>query len=251
MDKKRIIILSIITFVFVIAGLLWIKIFETKTIYKEKIVYKEKEISNCEKVEEINLSKLSKEENIVFLGDSITEFYPIDKIYWNLPIVKSGISGFTSYYILDNMDEMVYQYNPTKVFLLIGTNDIMIEGEAKVDETVDNIKKIIENINKNREQATVYVESVYPIHSSGSKDMIKNRDNETIKKMNKKIKVYCQGNTKCVYINMYDELTDEDGEFSQEYTDDGLHPNDLGYAKISQVRLNYIYGIVGEDKNEE
>ena len=33
-------------------------------------------------------------ENIVFLGDSITEIYPIQEIFGNLPIVRSGVSGY-------------------------------------------------------------------------------------------------------------------------------------------------------------
>ena len=46
-----------------------------------------------------------------------------------------------------------------------------------------------------------------------------------------------------VYIDLYNELTDDDGNFSKDYTDDGLHPNDLGYAKISQILLKEIYDI--------
>ena len=42
---------------------------------------------------------------------------------------------------------------------------------------------------------------------------------------------------------MYDELTDEDGNLNKKYTNDGLHPNSLGYAKITRVLLPYIYGV--------
>ncbi len=234
MDKKRIIILSTITFVFVIAGLLWIKIFETKTVYKEKIVYKEKEKKT--------LTDIKKYENIVFLGDSITELYPIDNIFSDLPIVKSGISGYTTQDILDRMESMVYQYNPTSIFLLIGTNDIIQEGEDKNKEAVDNIKKIVEEIEKHRNKSKIYIESIYPVNKSIDRSMVRNRDNKTIQEMNDKIEEYCNKNN-ITYINMYDELTDENGNFSSDYTFDGLHPSELGYAKISQVRLKYIYDI--------
>ena len=40
---------------------------------------------------------------------------------------------------------------------------------------------------------------------------------------------------------MYNELIDEDGNFNKKYTYDGLHPNTLGYARISQVLSQYIY----------
>ena len=59
--------------------------------------------------------ELKEKENIVFLGDSITEIYPINKIYGDLPIIKSGVSGYKTEDILKRMDSMVYRYNPTKV----------------------------------------------------------------------------------------------------------------------------------------
>ena len=213
----------------------------TKTICtKTKIVYKEK--NTKEEVKINNMKDIRKYENIVFLGDSITDFYPIDNIFIDLPIVNSGVNGYTTEDILERMDSMVYQYNPTKVFLLIGTNDIMYEKD-KADNTVNNIKKIVNNINKNRKNTKVYIESIYPVRKQSNPGMVKDRDNNIIKEMNEKIKDYCLNNDKAEYINMYDQLKDENEEFATIYSDDGLHPNDLGYAKISQVRLHYIYDI--------
>ena len=50
--------------------------------------------------------ELKEKENIVFLGDSITEIYPINKIYGDLPIIKSGVSGYKTEDILKRMDSM-------------------------------------------------------------------------------------------------------------------------------------------------
>ena len=208
-----------------------------KIVYKEKVVYQE---SKTKKITDIK-----KYENIVFLGDSITDFYPIDSIYMDLPIVKSGISGYTTNDILERMDSMVYQYNPTSVFLLIGTNDIMFD-ESNEESAIENIEKIISNIKENRKKAKIYLESIYPVNKEVNSKMVRNRDNETIKDMNSKLKNYCEEND-IVYINMHDELTDEEGNFDAKYTNDGLHPNDLGYAKISQMRLTYIYGMEVEE----
>ena len=60
------------------------------------------------------------------------------------------------------MDEKVYIYNPSKVFILIGTNDFDEERHGKFDEdtTIDNIKSIIEGIKENRRFAEIYIESV-------------------------------------------------------------------------------------------
>ena len=88
--------------------------------------------------------------NYLFLGDSITDFYDLDKYYEGLPVVNSGISGNTTEDILSNMDSRVYNYNPSKVFLLIGTNDLL--RDKSVEEITENIEIIVNNIRKNEPQ---------------------------------------------------------------------------------------------------
>lgn len=179
-----------------------------------------------------------KTENIVFLGDSITEIYPLEDIFGKVPIVKSGISGYRTKDILEQLRKMVYQYNPSKVILLIGTNDYL--DDSTPDEVASNIKEIVQEIHKHRKNTEIYIESIYPINKNLKKEMVANRDNDKIIETNKKIKDICKEKN-LTYIDMYNELIDEDGNFSKKYTYDGLHPNTLGYARISQVLSQYIY----------
>ena len=109
--------------------------------------------------EEKTTKKIMKNENIVFFGDSITQLYPLEDIYGKKQIVRSGVSGYKTTDLLEKMDTMLYQYNPTKVILLIGTNDIMRDvSEEKQEETVNNIKEICTKIKQNRPLAKIYVE---------------------------------------------------------------------------------------------
>ena len=232
-NKNKKVLLICIVLIVNVAALTLISTFQkTKIIYKNKIVYKEKKT--------IDEHKIKVEENIVFLGDSITDYYPIKSIYGDLPIVNSGVAGYTTEDILDRMDTMVYQYNPTSVYLLIGTNDIMYEDKS--NDVVENIKKIVDNIKKNRNQTEINILSLYPVNKTINESLVRKRDNSIIKKINSSIKSYCKKNN-IKYINMYDELTDENDNFSNKYTSDGLHPNDMGYAKISTILLPYIYGL--------
>lgn len=180
----------------------------------------------------------NKNENIIFLGDSITEIYPLEDIFGKVPIVKSGISGYRTKDILEQLRKMVYQYNPSKVILLIGTNDYL--DDSTPDEVASNIKEIVQEIHKHRKNTEIYIESIYPINKNLKKEMVANRDNDKITETNKKIKDICKEKN-LTYIDMYNELIDEDGNFNKKYTYDGLHPNTLGYARISQVLSQYIY----------
>lgn len=183
--------------------------------------------------------KFDANDNFLFLGDSITELYPLEEYYDNLPVVNSGISGNKTTDILNDMKTRVYQYNPTKVFLLIGTNDLNSTYEDIVDVTFDNIKEIINEIKENRSDATIYVESVYPVNSVIENNVVTNRTNKKVKELNKKLSNYCDEES-CEYINLYDDLIDEEGNLKTEYTEDGLHLNSLGYVVITRELLPYL-----------
>ena len=203
-----------------------------------KNTYLESSISKLKKGYENEIVFLENDyTNYLFLGDSITDYYDLDKYYEGLPVVNSGISGNTTEDILNDMKARVYNYNPSKVFLLIGTNDLV--KDTSVDDIVSNIEKIISEINANKPQTEIYVESIYPVNDNINEDMVSNRNNKDIMKINNKIKKYCEYNS-CTYINMYDKLLDDDKNFNEKYTDDGLHPNSKGYEVITKELKKYL-----------
>lgn len=227
--KKNII--GIATFLLII--ILAIIVTSDSKTPKTKVIEKIK----VEKENVLTYDDIKKKDNIVFLGDSIMDWYPIEEIFGDLPIVKSGIAGYETDDILSRMDEMVYRYNPTKVFLLIGTNDLK-RDEDKTKETANKIIEILNNIKTKRPMTKLYYQSIYPVNRNLS--AAEERYNDEIKDVNRIVKEYCSKNN-ITYIDMYDELADNEGNFKDTLTKDGLHPNDLGYARISQVLLRYIY----------
>lgn len=176
-------------------------------------------------------------ENIVFLGDSLTEFYDLEKFYPDSRIVNSGIGGNITDNILDDMQERIYQYNPSKIFLLIGTNDLQ-QGKS-VDEIFDNIKKILVGIKNNRPKAELYVESLYPVNREIKNNGAQNRHNEEIKEVNEKIEAYCNKEN-ITYIDMYSLLEDENGNLKEEYTQEGLHLSEEGYRVVTEKITTYL-----------
>ena len=185
------------------------------------------------------------DENIIFLGDSLTSMYDVNNYFNSHNVINSGISGESTKEVMESLPTRVYIYNPSKVFLLIGTNDFdeKNHGEYNEDTTVENIKTIIEGIKENRKFAEIYVESIYPINN-GDDDkinhwMIGDRTNEDIKSLNKKIKALTK-EEKVNYINVYDKLLNEDGVLNLDYTTDGLHINDTGYEVITGIINNYL-----------
>lgn len=195
---------------------------------------------NKVEIKEVEVTK-KVDSNYIFLGDSITDFYDLDKYYDDLPIVNSGVNGNSTTDILDDMYKRVYRYNPTKVFILIGTNDIT--KDRSTNQIVNNISKIVKRIKKNRPSAKIYIESIYPISKADDskikKDMVKNRTNKQIKEINKKLKEKTK-ELDVNYINMYDKLIDKNDNLKLEYTTDGLHMSDKGYDVITEEIMKYI-----------
>lgn len=221
--KSVIILLSLISFaLFSVIGIfiyLHTK-YEPKYIEKEKIV---------------------QDENIVFLGDSITWMYDLAKYYPNRKVINSGVDGEFTDGVLENMDSRVYKYNPSKVFILIGTNDIY-KGKT-IDEITENVDKIVKNIKKNRPYCQIYLESLYPINATNNEkihmDMVKNRTNKFIKQINKKYKIIAKENN-ITYIDMYSKLLDDNGNLNIDYTKEGLHLVDEGYDVVTKEINKYL-----------
>lgn len=196
-----------------------------KPVVKTKVVTKEKEV-------------VTVDDNYLFLGDSITDFYDLDKYYEDMPVVNSGISGNQTKDILNNMKDRVYQYNPSKVFLLIGTNDI--QQKVDEDEIVDNIIEILKEIHENRPYAELYLEAIYPVDED--RDGAQDRTNEEIMDINKELKKYCNSHD-VTYIDTFDLLKDPDSDdvkLKEEYSKDGLHLSDSGYKVLTKELMKYL-----------
>lgn len=182
------------------------------------------------------------EERIVFVGDSITYRYDLLKYYSSIDFINSGIDGNTTQSILNDINNRIYRYKPAKVFLLIGTNDKVVSN-IPIDETISNIKTIVENIRKNIPKCEIYLESVYPInntnHEKISKKDLEGRSNDSIIKINQELKKYCEEKS-IKYIDMYSCLIDDQNNLNIEYTLDGLHLSDEGYKVVTKELKKYI-----------
>lgn len=192
---------------------------------KEKIVTKEVE-------KEVQVVP----DNYLFLGDSLTDYFDLETYFPGQPVVNSGIAGNTTNQILTSMKTRVYDYNPSKIFLLIGTNDLR-DGKSQ-EAVVQNIEEIIEEIQTNRKQAEIFVESLYPVNASVS-STVGVRSNATIQNINAQLEEYCKEKN-LTYIDLYAKLQDEQGNLQIQYTADGLHLSDAGYQVVAEVLQEYL-----------
>ena len=189
----------------------------------------------------ILLNSKIQDENIVFYGDSITEGYNVKEFFDEYRVVNSGISGNTTKDLIDRIDPDLYDYNPSMVIIQIGTNDI--RAGIKDEEIIKNIKKVIKGIRKNRKNANILIESIYPINREMDTEYWEsvNPDytNKHIIKVNKMIQDTCK-KEHIKYIDVYSSLLDDNKNLKAIYSKEGLHLTDLGYYKATKVIKEYL-----------
>ena len=177
-------------------------------------------------------------EVVLFAGDSITEQYDLTKYYEynNRTLINSGVGGYKTTHLIDKFYNTIEQYKPDKVFILIGTNDFLLDRTN--DEITDYTKTLINKTKNLSPDIKIYVETIYPINEI-IKGKNEKRNNKDIRKINAKVKKYCEENN-ITYIDMYSVLEDKEGNLKEEYTKDGLHLNDKGYEIVTKILKPYV-----------
>lgn len=169
----------------------------------------------------------------VLAGDSITEILNHTELYADytskscLAVYNRGISGDTSDRLLERFESNVLALQPSNIVLLIGTNDY--NYGLPMQDTVDNIEKILAMISEKCSGANVILQAVYPVNGKLSK--YNKKKNVKIRELNKKLKPLTERYA-AVFLDLTEVLSDKDGDFKAEYTYDGLHPNVFGFEKV-------------------
>ena len=166
---------------------------------------------------------------IVFVGDSITDYYPLEDYYSDLSLstYNRGISGDMTSGVYNRLKTSVYDVAPAKVVLLIGINDIHA-GRAN-DEIERNYTAILDGIKANLPETEVYCISVLPVNDKVEAWKWDHEAATTqIKDLNVRIKALAdeRGYT---FLNLFSHFTDASDHLIADYSDDGLHPNRKGY----------------------
>jgi lysophospholipase L1-like esterase len=173
------------------------------------------------------------ENRIVFLGDSITEFWldELPSFFEGRSFINRGISGQTTPQMLGRFEQDVILLNPTSLHLLAGTNDIAGNtGEMTIDMTLQNIHEMIRLAKQNK--MNVYIGSVLPASSFGWKPLVK--PTMIIKDLNEKLKEMCFA-LDCVYIDYHQAMQNAEGGMDSNFADDGVHPNKEGYILMANI----------------
>ena len=179
------------------------------------------------------------DDNYLLVGDYYIDSFDIKKYDLDYHYVKSTSKDLTTSKLIDDIDSLVYKYNPSIVFLEVGMYDL--NDDIDINKIVENYEKIINLIKENRPFADIIVESLVPIDRDASDfddDFFSNDlDNDDIKELNSKLKKLAESK-KVTYIDLYSML-EKDGKLDSEYTSNGIALNDNGYKQLLKMIKKY------------
>jgi len=186
---------------------------------------------------------------VIFLGDSITEGWKglESQRFGESPhrVINRGISGQLTLHMLLRLQVDVLHHRPKVMVLLAGTNDIRIGSnwmsrptELQMHRLRDNLTSIVDAGRAQGVQVVlctlppVHDESFdpaqFPVHSTVL------RPAEAILAANEMIRQLAA--TRGLLLADYHKaLSDERGLMRREASNDGLHPNERGYALMLEV----------------
>jgi lysophospholipase L1-like esterase len=180
---------------------------------------------------------LKQNKPIVLLGDSMMAYFPLKAFKLENHIHNLGIPGDTTLGVLNRIDQVI-KLRPKIVILQIGLNDFVLTKLTK-EESFKNILAIRHQLLENCPETKVYIVSLTPINQKEFKDQLYllNRNPNDAIILNKMLK---KGIDALHYIDIYDQLIDENGDLILSLTKDGIHLNQDGY----QVYLNRFLKLI-------
>lgn len=184
---------------------------------------------------------------IVFTGSSLMEMFPVEEWVRELgpdaPIVYNrGVGGYKTSDLLPILDACVFELEPRKVFINIGTNDLS-DDSIPLEKVMSNYDRIITQIEERLPGVIIYMMAYYPVNYDAAAEEMKPclliRTNDKINRANELVEQLAARHGQR-FINVNAPLMDEQGRLKAEYTIEGMHIKPEGYRAIFEDVMAYV-----------
>jgi lysophospholipase L1-like esterase len=175
------------------------------------------------------------ENRVVFIGDSITDYWKLADSFPGKPYINRGIDGQTTPQMLVRFRQDVINLHPAVLVVLAGTNDVAgVTGPARNEDIEANYASMAELARLHH--IRVVFASLLPVnnYTEDSKESFALRPRERILALNAWLKDYCAKND-LVYLDYFSAMIDDKGLLRRDLSDEGLHPNAAGYKVMAPL----------------
>lgn len=177
---------------------------------------------------------------VVFLGDSITDRWDLEKFFPGKPFVNRGIGGQVTTQMLVRFHADVVALQPVAVVIMAGVNDVhgvlQVETEAQIEANYEAMAEI------------AVAHGIKPVfakitplnnYTPNAATVLQDRHPDQLARLNIWLDSYCAAHGYTL-IDYGPVLKDGAGLMRADYTADGIHPNDDAYRAMAPVAANAI-----------
>ena len=167
----------------------------------------------------------------VMLGDSLSLWFPSDRLPLSSVWLNQGISGETTREVLRRSTGLSAAppnvIHPSTIYVMAGVNDLKrgIQGP----DILRNISQTLQQLRQRHPQAQIVLQSILPTRSAQI-------PNDRIQPLNRWLSVIAKRQG-AYYLDIHSHFTARDGYLRSDLTTDGIHLSDRGYA-VWQSALN-------------
>ena len=164
---------------------------------------------------------------VIFLGNSITQGGDWAKLTGDSTVINRGIGADITFGLRARLAD-VTKRKPSKLFVLIGINDISKDIPDAV--IAAQYRALIDSVKSQSPQTRIYVQSILPLNPT-VKNFPQHYDKqERVVAVNRLIRQMARA-TGVTYIDLWPIFVDRNGRLDASLTGDGLHLNQQGYER--------------------
>jgi lysophospholipase L1-like esterase len=154
----------------------------------------------------------------ILVGDSLSMWFPREKLPTGKLWLNQGISGDTSSGVLKRLGAFSAT-RPNVIYIMAGINDLR-KGDS--DQAIlRNYRRIVRRLRQTHPQSQIIVQSILPTR-------LPKLANSRIRNINTQLTLIAKQEG-ANYLNIYSWFTDMEGNLRPELTTDGLHLSQEGY----------------------
>lgn len=167
---------------------------------------------------------------IIFLGNSLTEGFDLPRYFRGSNIKNRGIGGDRTTDILNRLDEITTA-KPRLVLLMVGINDLHFYTQEQI---INNYERIIQIIQKESPDTRIIVQSVLPVAEFYNAQL-----NQQVETLNQQLEPLAE-NHQLRYIDLYPFFTQHE-PMAELYQPDGVHLAQPGYQLWAGILKEQVF----------
>lgn len=201
---------------------------------------------------------------IVFIGDSITDFWHLDGNPWfpglycgraiwdesfggavpSQTAINLGVSGDRIEHVLHRLLPAAEggegwldrgDLQPETVFLMLGINNSFDTESPATDSIYHGVVAVVARIHERKPNARIVIQSLLPTDSE-------TKNLGLVRPVNERLRAYAAATNGTAYLDLYPAFVDESGTQRRDLFNDGLHPSREGYAVWRDKLVTFLHG---------